>query len=106
TVKSGWVWTAVGTVRLGLPAGPAQWLLRLTPAAPVALQQTLVAYPQVDGAYLAGVRVLSARPGGRPVGALRVHRRGAEAGCCPAGSSGPHPLLTDCCSRAEATTVP
>ena len=35
-----------------LPAGPSQWLLRLTPAAAFAMQQTLIAYPQVDGAYV------------------------------------------------------
>lgn len=35
-----------------LPAGPSGWLLRLTPAAAFAVQQTLIAYPQVDGAYL------------------------------------------------------
>ncbi|GHH80794.1 hypothetical protein GCM10018781_61990 [Kitasatospora indigofera] len=34
-----------------LPAGPAQWLLRLTPAAGFAIQQTVPRYPQVDGAY-------------------------------------------------------
>jgi ABC-type transport system involved in multi-copper enzyme maturation permease subunit len=34
-----------------LPAGPAQWLLRITPAAAFAVQQTLPAYPQVDLAY-------------------------------------------------------
>ena len=35
-----------------LPAGPSEWLLRVTPAAAFAVQQTLIAYPQVDGAYL------------------------------------------------------
>lgn len=34
-----------------LPAVPAQWVLRLTPAAGFAIQQTLVAYPQVAGSY-------------------------------------------------------
>jgi ABC-type transport system involved in multi-copper enzyme maturation permease subunit len=34
-----------------LPAGPAQWLLRLTPAAAFAIQQSIPAYPQVDHAY-------------------------------------------------------
>ena len=34
-----------------LPAGPSDWLLRVTPAAAFAVQQTAVAYPQVDGAY-------------------------------------------------------
>ena len=34
-----------------LPAGPAQWLLRVTPAAAFAIQQTLLQYPQVDHLY-------------------------------------------------------
>lgn len=39
------------TVAAVLPAVPAQWVLRLTPAAGFAIQQTVVAYPQVNGAY-------------------------------------------------------
>jgi hypothetical protein len=35
-----------------LPAGAANWLLRLTPAAGFAVQQSTPAYPQVDSAYL------------------------------------------------------
>ncbi|MET0864868.1 MAG: ABC transporter permease subunit [Nakamurella sp.] len=35
-----------------LPAGPSEWLLRLTPAAGFAIQQTLIAYPQVDGPFV------------------------------------------------------
>jgi hypothetical protein len=34
-----------------LPAGPAGWLLRVTPAAAFAVQQTLVRWPQVSAAY-------------------------------------------------------
>jgi hypothetical protein len=34
-----------------LPAGPSQWLLRVTPAAAFALEQSVPAYPQVDRAY-------------------------------------------------------
>jgi ABC-type transport system involved in multi-copper enzyme maturation permease subunit len=34
-----------------LPAGAAQWLLRITPAAGFAIQQTLPRYPQVSNAY-------------------------------------------------------
>jgi ABC-type transport system involved in multi-copper enzyme maturation permease subunit len=34
-----------------LPAGPAEWLLRVTPAAAFAIQQTVVRYPQVAAAY-------------------------------------------------------
>jgi ABC-type transport system involved in multi-copper enzyme maturation permease subunit len=36
-----------------LPAGPADWLLRLTPAAGFAIQQTLIQYPQVTNTYTA-----------------------------------------------------
>jgi ABC-type transport system involved in multi-copper enzyme maturation permease subunit len=35
-----------------LPAGPSEWLLRVTPAAGFAIQQTQIAYPQVDGAFV------------------------------------------------------
>jgi ABC-type transport system involved in multi-copper enzyme maturation permease subunit len=34
-----------------LPTGPAQWLLRVTPAAAFAVQQSIPAYPQVHGTY-------------------------------------------------------
>jgi ABC-type transport system involved in multi-copper enzyme maturation permease subunit len=34
-----------------LPAGPADWMLRLTPAAAFAVQQTVVQYAQVDSQY-------------------------------------------------------
>jgi hypothetical protein len=34
-----------------LPPSPAQWLTRVTPAAALAVQQTLVRHPQVDGLY-------------------------------------------------------
>jgi ABC-type transport system involved in multi-copper enzyme maturation permease subunit len=34
-----------------LPAGPAQWLTRLTPAAAFAVQQSTPAYPQVNASY-------------------------------------------------------
>ena len=34
-----------------LPAGAAEWLTRLTPAAAFAIQQSLVAYPQVTASY-------------------------------------------------------
>ncbi len=36
-----------------LPEGVSQWLLRLTPAAAFAIQQSLPQYPQVDAAYTA-----------------------------------------------------
>src|SRR5262249_50288983 len=34
-----------------LPVGAAQWLLRITPAAGFAIQQSLPQYPQVSNAY-------------------------------------------------------
>jgi ABC-type transport system involved in multi-copper enzyme maturation permease subunit len=34
-----------------LPAGPSQWLLRLTPAAAFSIQQSLTQYPQVSSLY-------------------------------------------------------
>jgi ABC-type transport system involved in multi-copper enzyme maturation permease subunit len=34
-----------------LPAGAAEWVLRLTPAAAFAVQQSVKAYAQVDQAY-------------------------------------------------------
>jgi ABC-type transport system involved in multi-copper enzyme maturation permease subunit len=34
-----------------LPAGPAEWLLRVTPAAAFAVQQTVIRYPQVAAPY-------------------------------------------------------
>jgi len=42
---------AVGSV---LPAGVSEWLTRLTPAAAFAVQQSLVAYPQVTASYTPG----------------------------------------------------
>jgi ABC-type transport system involved in multi-copper enzyme maturation permease subunit len=38
-------------VASALPVGPAEWLLRVTPAAAFAVQQTLVRYPQVAAPY-------------------------------------------------------
>jgi len=35
-----------------LPVGPTEWLARVTPAAAFAIQQTLIAYPQVNNAYV------------------------------------------------------
>jgi hypothetical protein len=35
-----------------LPAGPADWLARVTPAAAFAVQQTLIQYPQVSNVYV------------------------------------------------------
>jgi ABC-type transport system involved in multi-copper enzyme maturation permease subunit len=41
-------------VASGLPTGAAQWLLRITPAAAFAIQQSLTKYPQVSAAYTPG----------------------------------------------------
>jgi ABC-type transport system involved in multi-copper enzyme maturation permease subunit len=35
-----------------LPAGPADWLLRVTPAAAFAIESTSTRYPQVSNTYL------------------------------------------------------
>jgi ABC-type transport system involved in multi-copper enzyme maturation permease subunit len=35
-----------------LPAGPAEWMARVTPAAAFAVQQTLIQYPQVSNVYV------------------------------------------------------
>jgi ABC-type transport system involved in multi-copper enzyme maturation permease subunit len=35
-----------------LPGGAAQWVLRISPAAAFAIQQSIPAYPQVDNVYL------------------------------------------------------
>jgi ABC-type transport system involved in multi-copper enzyme maturation permease subunit len=35
-----------------IPAGPADWLARVTPAAAFAVQQTLIQYPQVSNVYV------------------------------------------------------
>jgi ABC-type transport system involved in multi-copper enzyme maturation permease subunit len=40
-----------GAVLAVLTAGPADWLLRVTPAAAFSVQQTLIPYPQVSAAY-------------------------------------------------------
>ncbi len=39
------------TVASAVPVGVSQWLMRATPAAGFAVQQTLHQYPQVDGPY-------------------------------------------------------
>ena len=46
-----------------LPAGAADWLLRLTPAAAFAIQQTSPAYPQVSAAYTPGNGYFPLAPG-------------------------------------------
>jgi ABC-type transport system involved in multi-copper enzyme maturation permease subunit len=70
-----------------LPASPAEWLLRVTPAAAFAVQQTLVRYPQVAAGYtpndgyfplspLAGLGVLCAYTAGAlALATYLLHRR-------------------------------
>jgi hypothetical protein len=47
-----------------LPTGPARWLLRLTPAAGFAVQQTLPRYPQVLSVYTPGTGYFPLPPWG------------------------------------------
>ena len=58
-----------------LPAGPTDWLARVTPAAAFAVQQTLIAYPQVEQRLHPVGGLLPARAVGRLRGALRLGRR-------------------------------
>ena len=57
-----------------LPTGAGQWLLRITPAAAFAIQQTVTQYPQVAGHLPPGQRLLPARALGRLRRPLRLHR--------------------------------
>jgi ABC-type transport system involved in multi-copper enzyme maturation permease subunit len=50
----GIVLTYILSVAAVLPAGVAEWLTRLTPAAAFAVQQTMIAYPQVTASYTPG----------------------------------------------------
>jgi ABC-type transport system involved in multi-copper enzyme maturation permease subunit len=50
-------------VASALPTGVGQWLLRITPAAAFAIQQTLVHYPQVSGQYAPGNGYFPLAPG-------------------------------------------
>ena len=69
-----------------LPAGAADWLLRVTPAAAFAVQQTLSQYPQVDGLYTPVERATSRS------------RRGPASRCCAAGPRSPWPWRPSCCA--------
>ena len=72
-----------------LPVGAADWVLRITPAAAMAAEQTVVAYPQVTAAYTplggyfplapwAGLAVLCAWAGAAmALAAFVLHRRDA-----------------------------
>lgn len=46
-----------------LPAGPSQWLLRITPAAGFAIQQSIPAYAQVHQAYIPTLGFFPLTPG-------------------------------------------
>ncbi len=72
-----------------LPAGPSDWLLRVTPAAAFAVQQSQIAYPQVDGAYLPAFGFYPLATVGRGSGALCVRRRCAGSGVVAAAPAGP-----------------
>ena len=67
-----------------LPAGPAEWLLRVTPAAAFAVQQTLVRYHAGRGALHPQRRLLPARTVGGPCGAVRLHAVRPRPGRLPA----------------------
>jgi len=72
-----------------LPTGPTDWLARVTPAAAFAVQQTLIAYPQVSNVYVpsagyyplspwAGLAVLCAwAAAALALAAYLLHRRDA-----------------------------
>ncbi|GAB1509263.1 ABC transporter permease subunit [Actinophytocola sp. KF-1] len=47
-----------------LPAGPAEWLTAVTPAAAFAVQQTIPEYPQVNGSYTPADGYFPLSPGG------------------------------------------
>ncbi len=66
-----------------LPVSAAQWLLRLSPAAGFAVEQSIPAYPQVSQLLLPGLRLLPARAVGRVRGAVRLDRAGFRPGCDP-----------------------
>ena len=82
-----------------LPAGAVEWLLRVTPAAAFAIQQSVPRYPQVIAPYppVAGYYPLVAV--GRLRGAVRVRRGGARPGRLAAAPEGrmstPAGLLSD-----------
>ena len=57
-----------------LPVGAEQWLLRVTPAAGFAVQQTLTQYPQVSTVYTPGTGYFPLAAVGRVRGAVRLGR--------------------------------
>ena len=69
-----------------LPASAADWLLRVTPAAGFAIQQTVPRYPQVAASYTPAERLL-------PAG-----RRGPASPCCAPGPRSPWAWPPSCCA--------
>ena len=58
-----------------LPLGAADWLMRVTPAAAFAVEQTVIQYPQVDDVYAPAYGYFPLRTVGRARGAVRLGRR-------------------------------
>ena len=78
-----------------LPAGPSEWLLRVTPAAAFAVQQSLIAYPQVDGAYVPAFGFYPLGPLAGLLVLCALHRRGA--GLLPGDLLAPAGRVTAAC---------
>ena len=75
-------------VTSALPGGAAAWLLRLTPAAAFAVQQTLVRYPQVTYAYTPANGYLPMAPwAGFPCSALTPQSPSQWPSRCCAGGT-------------------
>ena len=68
-----------------LPPGPADWLLRVTPAAGFAVQQTLIQYPQVSNVYT-------------PSAGYCRWPRGPASRCCAPGPRSPWRWPRTCCA--------
>ena len=62
-----------------LPAGAADWLLRLSPAAAFAIQQSLPQYPQVTALYTPASGYFPLSPWAGLCRAVRLHRAGPAA---------------------------
>ena len=71
-----------------LPLGAADWLMRVTPAAAFAVEQTVVQYPQVDDVY---ARLATSRC-----------RRGPDSRCCARGPPSSSALAALALNRRDA----
>ena len=67
------------TFTVAVPAGIGEWLLRITPAAAFAVQQSTPQYQQVQANYPPIRRLLPARAVGRVRGAVRLGRARSAA---------------------------